>query len=154
MQDRRLCIESGRPFLIQDANIQTRLPLDMTDAWLEQYKGSSAQLHQLAAEIEAEHSRAQCTTVPYFAAYISQNQIVTDVWKVLYSSKRSTSGTPNMNCEYLDTLLDNWWQTLPATLRYNDLIGYEEQFADMQWWQIKQCLALHLVCFVKTFVQT
>ena len=142
--DRRLSLEFGRPFLIQDANIETRTPLNLSDDWLAQHRSVTTTLSELAVEIEAETSRAENTVVPYLEAYISQSRIATDVWKALYNNKQ-TAGS--MAYDYLDIALDSWWETLPSVLKYHDFVPYVEQLPNMEWWQAKQCLSLHMVCW-------
>lgn len=108
LQDRRLSLESGRPFLIQDANVETRMPLELSDDWLAQHKSSTISAVDLTEELDLETMQAGPTSVPYFKAYISLCQITTDVWKVVYSNKQSSHDVSNTNHEYLDVLLDNW----------------------------------------------
>jgi len=144
--DRRLSLESGRPFLIQDANIETRTPLNVSDGWLAQRKSATTTLSDLAVEIEAETSLAQHNAMPYLVAFISQSRIATDVWKAIYNAKQTAGSMPGMVYDYLDIALDNWWQTLPPYLKYHESIPYEDQFSDIVWWQAKQCLSLHMVC--------
>ncbi|PVH85160.1 hypothetical protein DL98DRAFT_583756 [Cadophora sp. DSE1049] len=142
--DRRLSLESGRPFLIQDANIETRTPLNVSDDWLAQRQSATTTLSDLAVEIEAETSLAQHNAMPYLVAFISQSRIATDVWKAIYNTKQTAGSMPGMVYDYLDIALDNWWQTLPPYLKYHESVPYEDQFSDIAWWQVKQCLSLHM----------
>ncbi len=143
--DRRLSLESGRPFLIQDANIETRTPLNVSDDWLAQRKSATTTLSDLEIEIQAETSLAQHNAMPYLVAFISQSRIATDVWKAIYNTKQTAGNMPGMVYDYLDIALDNWWQTLPPYLKYHESVPYEDQFSDIAWWQVKQCLSLHMV---------
>ena len=147
--DRRLSLESGRPFLIQDANIDIRTPLNVSDAWLTQYKSSNATISELASEIDAEKELAQHTVVLYLNAFISQSQIATDVWKAVYSTTRTAASSGVMLHDYLDIALDSWWERLPPNVKYDESKLYQDQCSDLVWWQIKQCINLHMVHSVK-----
>ncbi|KAH7095436.1 fungal-specific transcription factor domain-containing protein [Paraphoma chrysanthemicola] len=142
--DRRLAIESGRPYLIQDSNVETRNPLDLSDDWLAQYKSATAKITDLAAEIESETSLVQATTVPYLVALASQSRMATDVWKSIYSTKRIGESMPDVVCEFLDGALDTWWRSLPPHLQYHESIPYEDQFCGTSDWQARLCLSLHM----------
>lgn len=144
--DRRLSLESGHPFLIQDSNIETRMPLNVSDVWLAEYKSATSTIEDLAPEIEDEESRAQYKVVPYLKAFIAQSRIATDVWKAVYSTKQTAGSTLGMVHDYLDISLDDWWQTLPPDLKYHESMRYEDQFSDKTWSQVKQCISLHMVC--------
>lgn len=145
LQDRRMSLESSRPFLIQDFYIEIGLPLDVSDAWLEAYRRTSTSIASLQGEIEKEKSLAKVTILPYLEAHVSQSRIAADVWRAVYNSKQASFGSSSMVSEYLDTALDSWRQEMPARMQYQELSSFEEQFSDVPWWQAKQSMLLYVV---------
>lgn len=144
--DRRLALESGRPFVIQDVSNDTRNPCNVSDDWLERHKSTTATVSKLENEIKAESLLAHNTAMPYLEATISYSRVVGDVWKAVYGADAAARSTRGILCDYLDLLLENWRQTLPPCLKYQPSVPYEGQFSNLEWWQIKQCLFIHMVC--------
>lgn len=150
--DRRLSLESGRPFLIQDANVDSRLPLDLSDIWLTQHETVEMKLPECSAEVEMEIQLPRTTVVPYLRAFLAQSQIATDVWRAVYDTKQKLRNSVGMVHDYLDISLDDWWERLPQTLRYQQSMPFSEQCSSLEWWQIKQCIHISMVC--KTYQKT
>lgn len=144
LMDRRLSLDCSRPFLIQDCNIEIRMPLDVHDSWLEKYRQTSKTVSDLTGEIEAEKSQQTATVVPFLKAYISQSKIAADVWKVFYNTKQAGNPSGLMH-EYLDAALDSWWDRLPRELKYQEAVAYQNQFFGVEWWQAKQNMLLYMV---------
>jgi hypothetical protein len=61
--DRRLAIETGRPFLIQDINVDVGLPGNVSDEWLTTHKTT-----QLATRVNVSATEQIPTSVPYLIA--------------------------------------------------------------------------------------
>ena len=145
LQDRRISLETGRPFLIQDDNIETRSPLNVSDAWLATHKTMATTIPELMPMLETETSLTRETAGPYIEAYASLCRIATDVWKAVYNRKQDSGSTLGVLHNYLDISLDSWYQSLPHDLKYDESIAFEDQFVDTDWSQVKQCLSLHMV---------
>jgi hypothetical protein len=145
LQDRRISLETGRPFLIQDDNIETRNPLNVSDSWLTAHKTMATTLSELTPTLETETALARQTAGPYIEAYASLCRIATDVWKAVYNRRQASGSTLGVLHNYLDISLDSWCQSLPHHLKYNESLTFEDQFVDADWSQVKQCLSLHMV---------
>lgn len=143
--DRRLALETGRPFVIQDMNIKVRTPFDVGDEWLHLHKSTEQTAVELAQEIKVETSLGRHIAVSSWGAMISTSRIVGDLWRVIYGDNRVTRGSSSVICDYLDSLIENSKSSLPCYLQYRADIPFEQQFAGLEWWQIKQCLFIHMV---------
>src|SRR6266511_5034433 len=84
--DRRLALETGRPFLIQDVNVDTALPLKLGEAWLNTHRESTKTSKELKVEIQMEISREPVTPMPYLTAMIRYSKVVGKVWEALYGA--------------------------------------------------------------------
>ncbi|KAJ9138238.1 hypothetical protein NKR23_g8720 [Pleurostoma richardsiae] len=61
-------LESGQPYLIQDNNVDTALPLDLSDEWLSRFTTTTETIADLQPEITAEVSNSPMTSIPYLLA--------------------------------------------------------------------------------------
>ncbi|KAI1634875.1 fungal-specific transcription factor domain-containing protein [Biscogniauxia mediterranea] len=151
--DRSISVSTGRPFIIQDINNDARKPLDLTEDWLEQYKSSTATMSELQHEIESKVSVAHTTPIPFLKAKLQHLRAAGDVWNAVYGAGQATRNSPGVY-DYLEILLENSRQTVSPFLRYEPSISYEDQFAGREWWQIKQCLFVHMsYTFLKLLVR-
>lgn len=144
MLDRRLAIESGRPYLIQDNNIDAALPLELSDEWLSRHQSNPKRAAGLQQEIDVEVSGAPVTPMPYLIAMVRFSRVVGKAWELLYGV-RSSGQTSSAMIEYADTVLSNLLETLPAELFYDPKKTPEEQFRTRQRWQVKQTMLLFTV---------
>lgn len=144
--DRRLSLETGRPFLIQNVDMDTEMPTNMSDDWLEQQKSSTATRNEYQTEIEMEVARAKNTPIPFFIAMLSYSKVVGFVWKIVYSPRSASHYDFSLSELCLGAVIEQNREQLPPNLRYQTWKSFDEQFAGMQWWQIKQTILLHLVC--------
>lgn len=144
--DRRICLGTGRPFVIQDVNTDNRKPLNISDEWLTEHKSTTATVSELEDEVQLEISLARHTTMPYLEASISYSRIIGDVWQAVYNVDQVVRSTPGIQCDYLDILVENSRQKMPPYLKYQASVPYDDQFSGLEWWQIKQCLFIHMVC--------
>jgi hypothetical protein len=142
--DRRLAIESGRPYLIQDNNIDVALPLELGDEWLSRNQANPKKTAELQSEIEVELSGAPVTPMPYLVAMVRFSRVVGKAWELLYGV-RSSGQTSSAMIEYADTVLSNLLETLPAELSYDPKKVPEVQFRTRQRWQVKQTMLLFTV---------
>ncbi|KAH7145813.1 fungal-specific transcription factor domain-containing protein [Dactylonectria estremocensis] len=113
--DRRLCLETGRPFFILDLNSNTELPSNVSDVWLSAHRFSQNTTSDIHTAIVKELQRNSCSSVSYLKAMIEYSRIVGKVWESMYTApfaKQTLS-------DYIEVLLDHWLDTLPPTLVYD-----------------------------------
>lgn len=117
--DRRIALESGRPFILQDANIDTALPLCVSESWLEQLRDSPDKLESVKDAISIEVAKKPVTAMPYLLAKIQYSRIVGKVWSFLYGVQPSISSSHSHTMEYfVDTAIGKFLSNLPAELRF------------------------------------
>jgi hypothetical protein len=143
--DRRISLETGRPFLIQDINTNTEYPKNLSDDWLQHLKLSAATQVESMAEREAETGKAIPSNIPHLNAMISYSKIVSDVWNVVYCDHSISLSIRNVVDVYLEPLIEQARKTMSPNLCYQPSRSFEEQFSGMQWSQIKQSLLMYLV---------
>lgn len=143
--DRRVSLETGRPFVIQDMNNERRLPFNVGDEWLQRHRSTRKTAAEMQTQISAEISSGGRPVSPYWEAMISTSRIVGDLWRVMYNDEQTNQGSSGIVRDYLDILLEDSRRRLPSYLRFRPGIPYMEQFAGQEWWQIKQCLFIDLV---------
>ncbi|KAH7152561.1 hypothetical protein EDB81DRAFT_757624 [Dactylonectria macrodidyma] len=108
---------------MSDVDYDTRNPRNLSDEWLEQHKLTRANVAELEDEIKPEIDITRDTPIP------------------LHAANRSTPGIVH---DYLDLLLENWRQSLPCRLRYEDDRSDKVQFSGLECWQVKECLFGHM----------
>ncbi|KAM6509481.1 hypothetical protein FALCPG4_017135 [Fusarium falciforme] len=146
MIDRRIALESGKPFLIQDSNVDTVLPIDLSDEWMTRFSTRNETMAELQHEITAEVGRDILPSpIPYVVAMIRYSRVAGKAWEVLYGVKASSAPTFAM-VEYVDTVLCKLLDTAPKNLRYDPDEPYESQFSTSLRWQIKQTVILTTCC--------
>lgn len=146
--DRKISVETGRPLAIQDINVCTKLPLNVTNEWLAKVRDSGQTLGDLAAEIDVDMTSSGTTDIPYLSAMVSYSRIVGDMWKILYAGNNSTTSQHGVGSYLLDVLIATAQDQLPSYLRYDPSASFEDQFGGMQWCQIKQAILIHMVSSV------
>lgn len=146
IMDRRLAIESGRPFVIQDSNVDTNLPLDLDDDWLSRFSNSkrtdtAASLQQ---DIAAGIAAGSATSIPYLTARVRFSRVVGKAWDLLYGVKASIMSSSAM-IGYIDMALCDLLDSLRNNLAYNPKLAHQDQFDTRQRFQAKQSLVLFMV---------
>lgn len=145
MVDRRIAIESGQPYIIQDKNTDTALPLDLSDEWMTRFATRTETIAELRSEIEIELARdLPPSPIPYVTAMVRYSRVGGKVWEVLYGVKAPNTASSAM-VEYADTVLCNLLENVPSDLRYDPGIPSEVQFNTRPRWQVKQSLLLFMV---------
>lgn len=141
--DRRLALESGRPFLIQDANIDTALPLPVSDEWLNRYIDRPEKMTQMQhdPDLAKELARTPFSLVLYVECLVRFYRVVGKVWPALYGK----SNGPSAIVEYADASLSKLMRDAPPGLTYKPDIPWEEQAAGRPRWQMKQALLFFMV---------
>lgn len=144
IMDRRLAIESGRPFVIQDSNVDTALPLDLDDDLLSRFAKRTDPVANLQQEMAAGTAAGSATSVPYLTARVRFSRVVGKAWDLLYGVKASTMSSSAM-IHYVDMALCDLLDSLPNSLAYNLKLAHQDQFATRQRFQAKQSLVLFMV---------
>jgi hypothetical protein len=103
--DRRLAIETGHPFLIQDMNVDTPHPQNLTDEWLTRHKEDPKTYPELGNEIELALSEDPITPIPYLHATIRYSRVVGKIWEAIYGANMTDSIPSSSMLEYLDQLI-------------------------------------------------
>jgi hypothetical protein len=142
--DRRLGLESGRPCIIQDGNVDTAPPLNLGDEWLTRFLSRPEKPAQVQREMALETAADRVTPMPYLQALVRYSKVVGKVWELLYGVKASRSNSSAM-IEYADTVLCNLLDVLPESLSYDPNIPSNVQFATRLRWQVKQTMLLYTV---------
>ncbi|KAM0548821.1 hypothetical protein ACHAPJ_009677 [Fusarium lateritium] len=144
--DRRLALESGKPYLIQDSNVDTALPLDLSDEWMTRFASRKETIADLQHEVTAEVSRdSSPSCIPYVVAMVRYCRVAGKTWEVLYGVKSSTASMSAM-VEYVDTAIEKLLSTVPKCLQYDLDVPYEAQFSTRPRWQIKQTFLFNNCC--------
>ncbi|KAF5024141.1 hypothetical protein F66182_3775 [Fusarium sp. NRRL 66182] len=144
--DRRLALESGKPYIIQDSNVDTPMPLDLSDEWMTRFATRRETMADLQHEVAAEIARdASPSCIPYVIAMVRYCRVAGKTWEVLYGVRASTASMPAM-VEYVDTAIDKLLNTVPKNLQYDPEVPYEVQFSAMPQWQIKQTFLFNNCC--------
>lgn len=144
--DRRIALESGKPYIIQNSNVDTALPLDLSDDWLSRCHTREETTTDLQSEISKELARdSPKSAVPYMVALVRYSRAAGKAWEILYGVKASGMSASAM-VDYVDTVLGNLVETVPEDLRYDPNLPCETQFSKRLRWQIKQTMLLFTVC--------
>ncbi|CAG8164566.1 unnamed protein product [Penicillium nalgiovense] len=139
LMDRRLAIETGRPFLIQDLNVDIGLPRSMSDEWLSKHRGTS---HPLQPEDTGTGNSP--TTVPYLIAMASYSKVIGKVWEALYGASTSDSTPSPFLKEYLELLITQSQTDLQPEFSYDPQRPASYKARGLAWWQIKQQLMMRI----------
>ncbi|KAF7596709.1 hypothetical protein BBP40_000137 [Aspergillus hancockii] len=103
--DRRLAIETGHPFLIQDMNVDTLYPRNLSDEWLTRHKEDSKTSFEIGRDIELGLSEDPVTPIPYLSATIRYSQVVGKIWEAIYGANMTDIIPSSSVLEYLDQLI-------------------------------------------------
>ncbi|KAE8134449.1 fungal-specific transcription factor domain-containing protein [Aspergillus pseudotamarii] len=103
--DRRLAIETGHPFLIQDVNVDAPHPQNLDDEWLNRHKEDSKTSNELENDIKAALSKDPTTPIPYLSATIRYSRVVGKIWEAIYGANMTDVIPSSSLLEYLDQLI-------------------------------------------------
>lgn len=149
--DRRIGLDCGRPYLIQDANVDTALPLNLGDDWLTRMIPRPERPAQLRAEMDREADAGRETPIPYLQAMVRYSRVAGKVWELLYGVKTVPLGSSSAMVEYTDTVLCELLDDLPGSLSYDPDVPWDVQFSTRPRWQVKQAMLLFIVSINRTF---
>lgn len=138
--DRRLAIETGRPFLIQDINVDVGLPGNVSDEWLTTHKTT-----QLANGVITSANEQIPTSVPYLIAMTSYSRVIGKVWEALYGAATSEATPSPLLNEYLENLTTQSQKGLQKEFTHDPYRGDNYNSEGLAWWQVKQHLMMRIV---------
>ncbi|KAJ6122215.1 hypothetical protein N7512_004680 [Penicillium capsulatum] len=131
--DRRLAIETGRPFLIQDMNIDIGLPRNVSDEWL------TSQGATQETSMPENNARSEPNTVPYLIAMASYSRVIGKVWEALYGAATSKSTASPLLHEYLEHFINESQKGIQQEFAYDPFHPAGGNTSrGLAWWQIKQ----------------
>ncbi|KAJ5110251.1 hypothetical protein N7532_002896 [Penicillium argentinense] len=130
--DRRLAIETGRPFLIQDVNVDVQLPHDVSDRTLTAYRRVPH-----SSKI-GEKIKNGPTVVPYLIAMTSYSRVIGKVWEALYGAATSDTSPSTLLNEYLEHLITQSQKGIHREFTYDPLNPGDCGSEGLAWWQVKQ----------------
>ncbi|KAJ5263820.1 hypothetical protein N7478_011425 [Penicillium angulare] len=144
IMDRRLAIDTGRPFLIQDVNTDVPVPLGLGEDWLSCHASTMLTSKELRKEIEVEINRDVPTPLSHIAAMADFSRVVGKVWEAYYGAlDRNAISTP-LTAEYLEVLISSTVQREPSRAWSGSREPFHRQFAGMEWWLIKQKMLMRI----------
>ncbi|QMW31765.1 fungal-specific transcription factor domain-containing protein [Aspergillus flavus] len=103
--DRRLAIETGHPFLIQDVNVDAPHPQNLDDEWLTRYKEDSKTSNELESDIKTALSKDPITPIPYLSATTRYSRVLGKIWEAIYGANMTDVIPSSSLLEYLDQLI-------------------------------------------------
>lgn len=118
--DRRLCLETGRPFFILDVNTDTEMPTNLSDSWLSSHRSSKETVADLHNELAREANRNSVPQIMYLVAMIEYSRVVGKTWSAVYAApEKVEQSLDSVRIDYVELLLNRWRDALPPVLIYN-----------------------------------
>jgi hypothetical protein len=114
--DKRVALDIGQPFLIQDSNFDTKLPYRYYGATLEKSREQSASLDTSQAQFSEDIQEDPLTPIPYLQAMVEHSKIAGKVWNVLYQAYSMDRPSDPTLTDSFEELLEIWKHRLPSTL--------------------------------------
>ncbi|KAJ6003205.1 hypothetical protein N7451_005752, partial [Penicillium sp. IBT 35674x] len=139
VMDRRLAIETGRPFLIQDVNVDVGLPRNVDDEWLTRSQNTPRK-----HESEQSTNDPDMVPVPYLIAMASYSKVVGKVWEALYGAATSESTPSPLLNEYLEHLITQSQKGIHPEFTYDPRNPGSVQTDGVPWWKIKQIFIMRI----------
>jgi hypothetical protein len=144
--DRELSLESGLPYVVQGKISTLDGPHCLSDDFLDSLRESDKTATQLRAELQEETKRARPTLMPYLIQCAALARLVGDLWDHFDGAlfDRSTHCADHMN-KVLETRLQETRALMPPFLHHPAEFSFVLHCKDMEWWQIKQQVLIHMV---------
>jgi len=149
--DRRIALETGRPFFVQDFMVDTALASELSDERLARMDSQSRTSTDVRIEIPTEGHRAPTTAIPYLNAMVKISRIVAKAWEIAYGARSLTSVAAQGLDNYVETLLDKFQDDLPQTLRFDSNHKVSIHLEDRTLSQTQQAVLLYMVDYCCTF---
>ncbi|PYH89036.1 hypothetical protein BO71DRAFT_390441 [Aspergillus ellipticus CBS 707.79] len=132
--DRRLAIETGHPFVIQDINVDTPLPQDVDDEWLSRSRRDPTLAPYVAPS--GETTGAPATPIPYLRAMITYSKVLGKVWEGMYGATSSESSNHPLR-EHLDWMLSRAQNDVQSEFAHPFPGQHRHDAAETPWWLVK-----------------
>ncbi|KAJ5725295.1 uncharacterized protein N7483_006652 [Penicillium malachiteum] len=129
--DRRLAIETRRPFLIQDANITAPLPQIIPDDISQCDESTASCGESSSAPLQAVDS------ITFLTAMITYSKTLGRTWESIYSPNSSNCRQREME-NHLEALISQAQKDIPSQFAYNAMEGPCINYQDASWWLVKQ----------------
>ena len=139
--DRRLALDVGRPFLIHDHNVDTDLPHDVCNGWLEEHKTSEETMGTMREKLNEAQS-VEITPISYMRVMVGYSHLVGKVWDAVYDAQASSKLGNKFQLTELDTRLLVWASTLPPGLTCDADRLCEVKQGDQPWQSRQRILIL------------
>ncbi|KAJ5614598.1 hypothetical protein N7528_008252 [Penicillium herquei] len=120
--DRRLAIETRRPFLIQDANTTTPLPQIIPDD---------------ISEGEGRTASSEEPSIAFLVAMITHSKILGKTWETIYSPN-GFNGSQMETRNHLEALISQAQTGIPSQFAYSPIKGPFINYEGTSWWLAKQ----------------
>ncbi|KAL5355837.1 fungal-specific transcription factor domain-containing protein [Aspergillus floccosus] len=144
--DRRLSIETGHPFIIQDVNVDTPQPRDLGDDWLTSYKKDPRTSAELDSEIRSELSKERITPIPYLTATIRYSRVLGKIWETIYGASMTDISPSPVLLQYLEQLAHGAQKEISSDFSANQRAGSANTLPnDCPWWRTKQQMLMRIV---------
>ncbi|KAL2799006.1 fungal-specific transcription factor domain-containing protein [Aspergillus keveii] len=117
--DRRVALETGSPYLIQDFNVDTRFPSELTNDRLSHPSRHLGLRNNHEVDGQAETFTGPDSLIPYLVGMIYYSRTVANVWEVLYKARGSDPQEGGWNPvphDHLDFLISNAERQMPSAL--------------------------------------
>ncbi|RAH84959.1 hypothetical protein BO86DRAFT_355679 [Aspergillus japonicus CBS 114.51] len=119
--DRRLAIDTGRPFLIQDINVNTPLPQDLHDDYLF-YRRVDSVLSLVSALQTPNRATGAVTPIPYLTAMVTYSRVLGKVWEGMYGADSVLQPSPRdspLLREHFEHLISRAQEEIPPEFVYH-----------------------------------
>ncbi|OJK03456.1 hypothetical protein ASPACDRAFT_111253 [Aspergillus aculeatus ATCC 16872] len=137
--DRRLAIDTGRPFLIQDMNVNTQLPQGLDDDCLF-YRQVGTDLSLASAPNTLDRANGAVTPIPYLAAMVTYSRVLGKVWEGMYGADSAMQSPPRNSRllrEHFEHLISRAQREVPPEFVYH-FCQQESQSKKPVGWLVKQ----------------
>lgn len=142
--DRRLAMETGHPFLIQDVNVDVPLPRHISDDWLTRFRDDPRKSHEIEDDILIEATRPCLTTIPFMEAIIKYSRVVGKVLESMYGVGKTESEPNPLLCEYLEQQVFQTQREVQTEFARHPE-NMDQQTSSAPWWRVKQRMLMHIV---------
>ncbi|THY33994.1 hypothetical protein D6D01_02067 [Aureobasidium pullulans] len=143
--DRFVSLETGLPYIVPGKNGGLRYPYALSDEFLETHRYDPRQSRQMMSEIHDELARSSATSIPWMIGCTTIARLIGEIWDYhdgAWFDQHSEAVEPS-GVDW-EVRLDNAVQTIPASLLYQVKIPFEDQFANLEWWQKKQAMDFYM----------
>ncbi|KAJ5858592.1 hypothetical protein N7534_003869 [Penicillium rubens] len=145
--DRRVALDIGQPFLIQDINTDTNLPVALSETALEGlYRRSSTSPRDGQSPMDNNEDVDCQSPIPYLISMIGYSKIVGKAWNELYQAQcMDRASEPALTVSFED-LLSMWKQGIPPSLSCDEMHPHEHHPLDtpVRPWQVKNKFLVHI----------